>query len=385
MLAGRYTGTTPGWNTSTDEFATAATTNGPDGFDATNGVPRLPANVYTNLANSDDRQRAFAGRPSITYRNRFYYAGNDYTVGTTGPTIRVWDGTTDRLLTRIPPLDSTQASAVLCLIAANQRIYLTTYDTGSYAANSVKARIFELNPESGALVQMGSRFPISPETARVPYGLAWHMGRLWTATFTGGSSATQRSYFIRPGIDTDWTSDSASVGANGPITNMLSFQGQIYFAGTADATSPALMRVRSPAGAYSTSLTVALNEGGAVPTMASFGIFNHFGAMAIFSGNLYAAYFNKDTADANLFSRVYQYTGSAWSVVYSPAANAATSVPFQSALVHNSDLYFLSSPESDGAGTEINKIIKTSDGTTWSDVSSGLANFSTSHLGVIVT
>lgn len=388
FIFGRYTdATTSGWNTSTDGWTTSPTTGGPDTFDSTNAVPRAPTKVWTSLADVSGRQFPFAGRAGVVYRNRFFYAGNDYVVGTSAPTIHVWDGTTDYVLCHIPDnpdVAGATSFAVLCMIAANQRIYLTTYDGGLYSANTVKVRIFELNPENGALVQLGSRFPISPDAARVPYGLAWHMGRLWTATYTGGIAATSKTYYLRPGIDTDWTLDNTSAAGNSTANNLISFQGQLYIACLNDAGSAPFVRVRSTLGAYTSSVTAALNEGGSVPVMPDFGSYGHFGAMAVFGGNLYVSYFNF-TAGGVRYARVYKYTGSAWSVVYFPAADAASAVPYHGAFVHNSVLYMWSSPAYNGAGTEVNRLIYTTDGTTWTEVGSILDNFSAASFGLIVT
>ena len=387
FIAGQWTGTTGAWNVSTDAWATGATSGGPDGYDA-NATPRTPEKVTTNLANQDTRQFAFGGRPGVMYKNKFYYAGNNYTQGTTAPTIRVWDGTTDYVLNTIPYNpdigSTTAAAAILCMIAANGKIYLSTYDGGSYAANGVKGRVFELDPDNGTLIQMGARFPT--DGARSIYAIAWHNKRLWTATLTGGLTATQKVYRMRPDVETGWTQDTASMGGPGPVTEMLSFQGQLYLGCMADTSSAALVRVRSTAGVYSTSLTPALNEGGAVPTMASFGAYNHIGAMVLFGGNLYVAYYNRigTGTTGDRFTRIYKYTGSAWSVVYSPAANNGDCVPYQTALVHNNILYFLSSPSVDGT-TAANRILKSSDGTTWTSVSTPLTNNSSGALGVITS
>lgn len=385
FLAGQWTGATGAWNVSTDAWATGGTSGGPNGYDAS-ATPRIPSNVWTNLADSNSRQRAFAGRPSCLYKNRFYYAGNDYTLGTTAPTIRVWDGTTDFLLTTIPYnpdiASTTAASAVLCMIAANGKIYLSTYDGGQYSANTVKCRLWQLDPENGGLIQLGSRFPF--DGARSPYALCWWQKRLWTRTFTGGVSATSLTYYMRPGVDTDWTLDNTSSGAQ-TCTEMIVYQGQLYFATMSDQATAPIVQVRSQLGVYSTSKTAALNEGGSVPVMASFGRYGHFGAMAVFGGNLYVTYFNWEAGDLDRHIRIYKFDGTTWTVVYNPAVNHATAVPYQTALVHNSVLYFQSSPAFDSSNN-VNQMLKTTNGSSWTVINSTqLANNSSSALGVITT
>ncbi len=384
LIFGQWTGTTPAWNISTTAGATWATTPAPNGYDV-NAVPRLPAKVWTSFADADNRQKVFSGRPGVMYKNRLYYAGNDYTVGTTQPTIRVWDGTTDYLLVNIPNNPDTgaaQASAVLNMITANGFIYLTTYDGGAYSNNLVKARVFQLDPENGVLSQLGSRFPISPETARVPYAIGYHMGRVWTRTYTGGVSATAETYFIRPEIDVDWTLD---VAAATPIcSNIQSFQGQLYFGGVADAGSAANIRVRSSVGVYSTALLTQLNEGGSVPVMANFGAYNHFGAMTVFNNALYCAYYNFEAGPGDRWCRVYKFDGTTWTIPYFPAKNSTTGYPYAHFLQSAGVLYMVSAPTYDGI-TNINSVIKTADGITWTDVSIGLTNSSTPAIGMIIS
>src|SRR5262245_58576173 len=74
------------------------------------------------------------GSPGIAgvYHDRMVYAAADYTVGTTAPPLRIYDGSFDRELCRLPPtLTNTVATAVLALLVANGTIYVATFDSGS--------------------------------------------------------------------------------------------------------------------------------------------------------------------------------------------------------------------------------------------------------------
>lgn len=380
FYAGQWTGTTAAWNVSTDAWGTGGTSGGPNGFD-TSAVPRLPSKVWTDFADapSGGRGRIFSGRPSCVYRNRFYYAGNDYTVGTTPPPIRMWDGATDYVVTTIPNNPDTganQASAILSLVAANNRIYVVTYDGGAISANTVKGRVFELDPENGVLSQIGSRFPI--DGSRCPYTVAWYMGRLWTRTVTAGIAATSKTYFIRPGVDSDWTLDNTSSGGDLGWTLYTAF-GLLFIGSGNDAGTFARVLTRTPLGVYAVSLT-ATAAGAA-------GEHNHFGAMTLFNGSLYVSYYNKTLAGTSGASRevkIYKYDGSTWSTVYN-TVDAADSVPYHTALVHNGIVYFLSAPAYDSSNN-VNQILKSSNGSSWTAVgSSQLANNSSVAFGVITS
>lgn len=394
IQARRITATTSGWNTSTDAWATSPTTGGPSGYDAS-ATPRVPDYLWPAMVdNAGDTQghtrAAYSGRPSCMYNNRFYYAGNDYTYQSTSPTIRMFDGTVDYLLNRVPSRSGTVAEAVIDMIlGGDNMIYFTTQDTGVHSANTAKTRVFQLDPESGAITQMASPFPLSPETVRVPFALCWHQGRLWTRTVGGGISAvSQRVYYFRPGIDSDWTLDATEAFESGMV--LASFQGQLFQGTRVDAANAARIRVRSTLGVYSTSLTVALNEGGSVPVIPSaFGYGNHFGSAAVFNGNLYVSWYDGQvtagTTAGDRYMRIYKYTGSAWSVVYSPAANDNDNIPYNQAIVLGGKLFFVSAPARESTNT-LNRMIYTSNGSAFTSVTTSiLDDVSGGILGLIAS
>jgi len=390
FLAGRrITSTTAGWNTSSDIFVTSVTTGGPDGFDAS-ATPRVPDNLWTGMAESGTtlaKERAFrSGRPGVMYQNRFYYAGNDYTFQSTTPTIRMYDGTADYFIARIPKSAGTTSEAIIDIIVGNEKIYCTVHDSGLIANNTLKARVFELDPESGVIKQMGGGFPLSPETARVPYALVWHMGRLWTRTHGAGiGSIAHLVYYFRPGIDSAWTVETPEASALS--SNVLaSYQGQLYMGLPEQTGTGARIIVRSPIAAYTTSLTAAVGD--ASPSLGSLGYANHFGAMATFGGNLYASYYNQRGSEndntLDKFARIYKYNGTSWTVVFNPAANDTSSVPYSFAVVLGGRLFFVSAPARTNVNT-VNHLVHSSDGTTWTAVSSVLDDTSTGTLGMIAS
>lgn len=361
------------WNSTADAGTNWVLTGGPNAFDA-NASVRSPANLWSpasTFSDQFDQSRMFTGRPGVTYKNRLYYASNNYTPGTTDPPLRMWDGVTDYWIADIPPSRTASAKcyAVLNMIVGGSKIYMTVYDGGSYAANGIKVRVLSLDPENGVIQLVGERF----ETSKVPFALAWHDGALWTRTWTGGISTTGLTYTIRPEFDTAWTLDETNGTSDNPDF-MLSFQGQLYMAMVTDATSPAHIDVRSPLGVF--SVAKAVSGADVSPTFIGYGTANHFGAMAEFKGNLYAAYYNPADGSSNRIARIYKFDGTTWTVPYTPALNASTAVPYHNALVTNGKLYFVSSAYNGvAASAYLNKVIVTSDGVTWTDISTGLTNF----------
>lgn len=392
LQARRITATTAGWNTSSDLFVTSVTTGGPDGYDAS-ATPRVPDYVWPGMSEAGDtvlRTRAdYSGRPGCMYNNRLYYAGNDYTYQVTAPTIRMYDGSQDFLLGKIPNRAGVVAEAVIDMIVGGDNfIYFTTHDSGVGSINTQVSRIFQLDPESGAITQIGSSFPISPATYQTPFTLCWHQGRVWTRTHGGGiSAASQKVYSFRIGIDSDWVLDATEAFTG--CSMMVSYQGQLYMNVRRANPNPGLLRVRSTLGVYSTALTPALNEGGAVPTMVAFGEGNCFGSATLFGGNLYASYYNaEDTAATDAgdrYARIYKFDGTTWSVVFSPAKNDASCIPYNHAIVLGGKLFFVSSPTRT-TGNLLNRILYTANGSSYTAITTSvLDDTSGGFLGAIAS
>ena len=376
LAARRITSTTSGWNTTTDNWSTSPTTGGPDGYDAA-ATPRVPDYLWTGIAidTTHHKYRAlWSGRPAVTFRNRLYYAGNDYTFQSTAPTVRMWDGSRDFLLSKIPNRGATPAEAIMeMIVGGDNKLYLSTFDSGQNGANTMLSRIFQVDPDTGQIRQIGENFPISPETVRIPFSLSWYLGKLWTRTQGGGITAvSHKVYSIRPLVDTNWALDATEAFESCNL--MFTFQGQLYMGIVKDLGNAALIRVRSTLGAYSTSFTVGLGDAGGA-NLVSFGYSNGFGAAATFGGNLYVSYWNQrgiatdNTGD--LYMRIYKFNGTSWTVVYGPAANDPDNVPYNHAIVAGGRLYFISAPARTSTNVH-NRILYTSDGSSFTSVTTSV-------------
>lgn len=395
LVARRITSTTSGWNTSVDLFTTSVTTGGPDDYDAS-ADPRVPDYIWTGVEDDTTHHKyraLWSGRPGVMFDNRFYYAGNDYTAGTTSPTIRMFDGESDFLLGYVPPREGTVClrGVMNMIVGGDEFIYFTTLDAGVYNANTMKVRVFQLDPETGEIRQVGEQFPLTPETVRVPFALAWHQGKLWTRTFGGGpTSVSHHVYSIIPDVITAWVIDETdAAGGTGVQSNFLiSFKGQLYMMLPQDALSAALVRVRSSLGAYTTSHTVTTVQAGA-PSMGTFGYANGFVSGAVFGGNLYLAYWNQEGAagdnTGDKYLRIYKFDGTTWSVVYAPAANDPDNVPYNHAIVIGGRLFFVSSPARTNTNA-LNRIIYTANGTSFTAVTTTVLDHdSGGFMGAIAT
>ncbi len=235
------------------------------------------------------------------FENHLIYPGTDYTVGTAYPPIRVFDGSFDHELCRLPPTTSnTVPKAVLSMLSANGTIYLTTFDSGTSSADW-SGRVFRLDLDSGVLTPIGDPFT----GGEMPTALAWHMGRLWVGT-NNGIGTVGKVYYFRPDIDTAWTMDH-SCGKG--VTALESFNGKLYVATVAAAGVRGLVLVRDSAGAYTTSDTGA---GGATAILN-----NGFLALHVHGTELLASYWNAETPN---ISYIDGNAGSSWSTVYTGAS-----------------------------------------------------------------
>lgn len=375
VLMGRYiTSATSGWQTTTTAFTPVVTTGGPDGYDAT-ATPVNPEILRDAMFNGEvggvkGLFSIYPGHASVVYKGRLFYAGNDYVLGTTAPTLRMWDGSTDYLLLRLPPRNGVVRQGIVAmLIGGDNLIYLITYDAGSTATSNLTTTVFQLDPENRVLSQIGDVFP-QGAVQNVPVtALGWGQNRLWARTTTmQAGDVHYYTYFFRPGVDTAWTLDETVNESRGGL-DVITYQGRIFFSMQENPASVvgAVVRVRSTLGVYSTAKTaLALESAG--PDMASFGS-NHFGKMITFGGNLYVSYWNNN---GNRFSRIYKFDGTTWTVVYASTSNGSTAVPFTQAMVIGGKLHFFSSWNSSSG--LIHVVIQSPDGTTWTDQSALLSN-----------
>lgn len=349
-----------GWWLSMDENFSGA------GNVLSGSVPRDPrgfVETTTFSSSSASNLGGFPG-PAGVWRNHLIYAKGGYTVGTTSPTIRIFDGTFDREVVTIPlAASSTVSKAVMSILVANDTVYVSTFDSGTSSADW-SGRVFTLDPDRGTLTPLGDPFPVG----HMPYALAWHLGRLWVGTNRQVASSSGKVYFFRPDIDTAWTQDyDLSSASQGGVTSLLSYKGLLYVGCSAPAATFAKVLVRSGAGVYTTSDT---GTGGTATAN------NAFLALAEFEGKLYASYFNND---ATKISKIRSFDNSSWSTAYTGASG--TLVPFLGFPVDLAAGILLAI----GGGVGYNvALVSTPDGSSWTDRTAFLDQDATPSTGLPV-
>jgi hypothetical protein len=337
-----------GWWTSGDKFTGAAT--------ITTYPPTNPhdARDWQKIGIFATGNAGFHGgfpAPGCMVNNFFIYAGNDYQVGGTAPTIRIFDGLSDRSMITIPDVAGVKTIAIIAMLAVGQTIYLTTLDSGTSAADWT-GRVFAFDPIALTLTQLGSQFT----TGEVPYALCWHMGRLFMGT-NKGSGAAAKVYWIRPGIDSAWTTDrTLTTDGVGGCMSLASYQGKLYVGCNATAAMGTnKILVRDTVGAYTTSFTATF----AGTLRAS----NGFPAMAEFNGNLYASFWNPDTTPDCYLKK---FDGTSWTTVYTGTGNTVR--PFIRLFVSQETIFLL------GGGSALSAcLLSSADGVTWTNLTGFLS------------
>lgn len=284
-------GTAQGWNTSTDMFATASTT-------ISSGVPANPADIFKMVDVWGGTTVAYFTRPYCVLDNRFYYAGNNYTLGSTAPTIRVFNGVVDRDMIHLPAnpdVGTTPPRGVLGMTAYRGLIYVSTWDGGTTSAN-FKGSVYELNPITGSLTKLGATFP----TGILPGTLIPYLGKLWVGTISNDTAIAGRVYWIRFAGDTAFTLDHTTTIGRGEITDMAVYKGLLYVSTRGGGGNAGLVKVRSLAGVWSTSRT------GPAATAI-----NGYDSLMVFGDNLYAGF--SDTTGADYY--IEKFDNSSWSSV----------------------------------------------------------------------
>lgn len=306
--AGPYVSPDPnGWWLSTEGFTGSVSVIG------STQRPYAPRD-WTKLANWAAGGATYLGgfpAASAVFNNHIIYPANGYSIGVDQPPMRIFDGITDRELITIPVTSSAAIpKAILSMLRNGDTIYVSTYDSGTTSADFA-GRVFSYNVLANTLTPLGSGF----SGGELPYAMCWHMGRLWVGTNKNNGTAG-KIYFIRPGIDTDWTTDhNLSADSVGGAVSLASYGGKLYVGSDNAAGSFAKVLVRDTLGAYTTSLTAT---GGTARVNNGFTYLivhpDVFG-----TDQLIAGYWNPDTTAV---AKVYKFDGTTWTTPYAGSSGS---------------------------------------------------------------
>jgi hypothetical protein len=290
---------------------------------------------------------------AVASNNRVIYAGGDYTIGTDLPDLRIWNGTSDYQLAKLPTTGaSVIPKCVTTLINGDGSVYLGTWDSGTSSANVV-GRILKLDPNSGQLTNVGD---VNSLTGYIPWALKFHNGELWAGLHRSNTSAG-RIYRIKPNEQTTWTLDrDLTTDSVGPCTVIESYNGKMYFGSAAASGTFAKFGSRDSAGTYALVYT---GTGGTAQD------YNGFYAATVFADNLYFSYWNPDGTEV---SRIMKYDGTTVTTAFTVTSLA--DLPIIGLYVDNGVLYAIGAIVSGTTYTGL--LLSTTDGTTWTNRTSNI-------------
>ena len=327
---------TGGWWASTNDYTSPATIITPP----TTPLHGRQWNKLVPFAQTTSGMLGGAPGAAVTIENQLIYAGDDYSLGSTFPTIHTFGPFADRLLTTVPsyaPLTAAVPLAIVSMLAVGNLIYFSTLDSGTTHANFA-GRVFSFDPLSLIMTLIGTGIEFA--TGEVPYALEYHMNRVWCGT-NHSTGVASNIYYFRPNIDTKWTlAYSLATSSAGGCCSLHSFNGNLYVGTDNTAASAGLMLSRSPVGVYTT-----------VNTGAGTDVNNGYLSTTDFKGNLYTSYWTSSVG-----STVIQYnpTANTWT----PILNGNS--PIIAIFVAQNVLFAL------GGGNKLEATLAyTTDGVTW--------------------
>lgn len=284
-------------------------------------------------SNWTDENGARDAHRMVAFKTFIIYPGNDYTKGSSNPTIDIWDSTTAQLMESVPVGPSgngTFAYAITDMLTANSLVYLTVHDPGGTGTN-LAGRVMVLDPITGQLFQVLNAFGnnTGEVTVGYPNSLAWYQGQLWTG-LNNGATTDNIGKVVRcyPATDTIWTTDVSNLPAN--VSSLAVYNGDLY-AGlqSSAANAPKVSRRSATTGAWVTSYTSASAAGDT----------GHIASLIVYGSNLYGVDYSTQGGNS---IKIKKFDGTSWTTDRDVVATdgGSTQLPGSSVLF-GADLFFV--------------------------------------------
>lgn len=221
----------------------------------------------------------------VSYRRRLFYVGR-IVVGNENPVIRMWDGTRDVEIARLP----FPASGVRPHVAGHMWMHRgILHIVGGISGGQ---QVYQIDVVTGAIVRVG------PEVAgSALFGLSY-LDRIFIGSDPAAGNGTIR--YLRNGEDTFTVERTAAAAGHSAYVHGAVYRGNLYVGTMGDAGTAAIVEQRTAAGVWSTSATGT----SAAPT-------NYFTCFAVFDGNLYAVYVARGGTPE---LEVWKFDGTSWTV-----------------------------------------------------------------------
>ena len=193
-------------------------------------------------------------RMGVFFNGTLYYASSDYTVGTTSPVIRIYNGSDDRELCKVLPAT---VKGITGMWVTKGVMYVLTLDSGTSDADFIGS-VYKLSA-NGHLERQGDALP----TGYVPTTIIMHNDKL----YVGGSRLTTTNeakiFSLDPlSATTAWATDATLDADDYMVTGMATFQGLLYATTkNGGASTKGKILKRALAGTWSTSDSTVNNTG----------------------------------------------------------------------------------------------------------------------------
>lgn len=303
-----------------------------------------------------------ARRCAVAWNNFIYYAGNTYTQNTDNPDIQVFDGTTGQLVTRIAiggEGNTSPAYVVTDMLAANSVIYIAVHDPGG-SGTSPAGRVLQYDPVSDTLSQVMNAFgPTGSgnQTGGYPAALAYYQGQLWVGQ-NNNATTDGIGQLVRGYPSVSTTWTVEKSNFVSSITSISSFLGDLYVATMSSASNGAQIYKRaSGTGTWTSQVTSASGAGDN----------GHYGNLLNDSTNG-ACYATEYFASTDVLKILRTTDGSTWSVDRDVEANDSPQSPPNfpgAALIYSGDIFYVFKATS---GTNADGFIMRRHSGTWSKV-----------------
>lgn len=305
--------------------------------------------------------------------NKMYYPGNDYTPGTSNPTVHCWDGTDDNTIAQIPASQLTPGtpsagiSSIVPYSATQLLVWMREATGGTYSQ-----RLLLLDIATGAISHIATlNSTVTANLAAFIFnGLFVWQGRIWFAGKNGSGAAAPTVWSVKVGDAAplqDLTSASANPLAaftsNGYAMGFASFKGNLYMGTASDIGAGGRIFKRTQAGVWSS-----------VKTSDGTNALNYLGPLIVDAAGAKIYAYKSSTDGSPKIAVLESSDGSSWSTSYDISANVASGDSYQVSgqpiLDPDSGSIYWPLGHTAGSGG----VLKLTSGGVWSQIVVGLSN-----------
>lgn len=317
-------------------------------------------------------------RRGSSFKARIYYPGGGYTQGTDNPPLEAWDGTTADEVFRVPTYTGLGVPlAIVDTLVAEGTLYIAVHDPSGSSPN-LNGRVFFLDLTTGILQLVATVFGggTGQQNGGAPACLAYYQGSIYVGLNNGATTDGIGTIVrARPGIDTVWTVDASNLVSS--VDSLAVFKGDLYAATQSSAANGAQIYKRDATTATWSSKYTSSGGASGNGHIAQFLVDNINTTLALYA----AEYFDAGSGGAGDILRILRSTdGTTWSTDRDIKANDSPAAPPQfpggSLIDVNGNVYY--ALKSTATATADGFLMKRTSGGSWSKVDTA------NYLGMLI-